>query len=121
MFQCFYERGSYSIPYSAISPIITYINEHSYTKGNLNLEPSVNNEWWLILSLKNKWELAFRIFTDKDDWYYKYLFNRKLQITLAGKVYQREGWMVRHTNEIYNKQYPRTAHSGISVKISYNF
>lgn len=32
LFQCFYERGSYSIPYSAISPIITYINEHSYTK-----------------------------------------------------------------------------------------
>lgn len=229
LFHCFYERSCYSIPYSAISPIVTYINEHSYTKGNLNLEPSVSNEWWLILSLQSKWEFAFRIFTDKDnlyyrtfvddqnnlvsytmpvnglsslnfrltaerslkitdwwqmevsgllEWYkmnssedvsrtlvsiatvdnsldfksgiggmvnffwksgskqlekkygqggsiemsvYKYLFDRKLQITLAGNLYQHERWVTRHTNEIYSKQYPQTAYSGILVRISYNF
>jgi hypothetical protein len=58
-----YRRSMNDIPYSAISPVITYNNEYSYTKGNLNIEPPVYNALSLNLTLKKKWSFYFTFLT----------------------------------------------------------
>jgi hypothetical protein len=56
-----YERWYDRIPYSAISPVVTYIDEYSYTKGNLALEPTVMDNLFLTLTLRNNTEFNIRL------------------------------------------------------------
>jgi hypothetical protein len=73
-----YRRSMNDIPYSAISPVVTYNNEYSYTIGNLNLKPANYNTIQIAISIKNKWNIGYtffigegavrdRIFIDKDN------------------------------------------------------
>jgi hypothetical protein len=54
-----YRRSMNDIPYSAISPVVIYKNEYTYTVGNLNLKPAIYHFTQLITSIKNKWNISY--------------------------------------------------------------
>ncbi len=56
-----YQRAMNPIPYSAINPVVTYISEYSYTKGNLNIKP-VNYDMVTVEGIINaQWNINYLI------------------------------------------------------------
>lgn len=71
MLMLMYIRGAPSIPYSAITPVILYYDEYSYTKGNLNLEPQVYNYIMLNAMFEQKWTFAILYSGGKNSTHYQ--------------------------------------------------
>jgi hypothetical protein len=68
-----YQKEIDPIPYSAISPVIIYNNEYSYTKGNFDLRPPVFNVLEAILIIKNKWNINALFINSKNIIHYSTL------------------------------------------------
>jgi hypothetical protein len=68
-----YQRSLNTVPYSAITPIISYNNEYSYTKGNLNLKPPTFDAIMSSLTIKNGWNINYLFLVGRDIIYYSTL------------------------------------------------
>lgn len=64
-----YSRGISYIPYSEISPAVKYIDEYSYTRGNPDLIPSLDNMLMLSATLQ-KWSFWYDYYHTVDDIHY---------------------------------------------------
>jgi hypothetical protein len=65
-----YMRGMNDIPYSAISPVVTYNNEYSQTRSNLNLRPAIYNAIMGVWNINNNWNFNYMFAHGSDIIYY---------------------------------------------------
>ncbi len=72
-----YQRDMDPIPYNAISPVIVYNNENSYTKGNVNIKPVNFHIIMLGTAYKSKWNLNYLFVSGNDLLYYKTFVDEK--------------------------------------------
>lgn len=56
-----YQRWYEPVPYNVLSPVVTYVNDYFYTKGNVNLRPWTADNLFFILSLRDKTEIGLRL------------------------------------------------------------
>jgi len=72
-----YQRDMDPIPYNAITPVVVYNNENSYTKGNVNIKPVNFHIIMLGTAYKSKWNLNYIFISGKDLLYYKTFIDEK--------------------------------------------
>lgn len=61
-----YQRWFEPVPYNVLSPVVTYVNDYFYTKGNVNLRPWTADNLFFVLSLRDKTEIEIRMQRTKD-------------------------------------------------------
>ena len=56
-----YLRWYEPVPYNVLSPVVTYVNDYFYTKGNVNLRPLTADNLLFTFSLRDKTEIGLRL------------------------------------------------------------
>ncbi|MDR1331727.1 MAG: outer membrane beta-barrel protein [Tannerella sp.] len=64
-----YLRGMNDIRYSEMNPVVRYISEYEYTRGNPDLKPAVWNIFDASALLNGKWNVAYHFSAVKDQAY----------------------------------------------------
>jgi hypothetical protein len=64
-----YLRGMNDIRYSEMNPVVRYVSEYEYTKGNPDLKPALWNIFNASALLNGKWGMTYRFLTQKDGAY----------------------------------------------------
>ncbi|MDR1004725.1 MAG: TonB-dependent receptor [Prevotellaceae bacterium] len=66
-----YQKTMNRIPYSAITPVVTYENDYFYTKGNVDLTPNTYHSLMANLSLFNRWNISLQGVYSKNIMFFK--------------------------------------------------